>query len=210
MPTKPDRLPDGEAPSQLRSTSVRVRRCVVVMAPIVLTACQQDLGFGNTSRPSLTTASLANKPTSRSCTPLSVTVNELPPCASTIAACKRCSPPWPFSRHLNGFCQGNCESTWLNLLGLDPATYPPGRMTYDLRRLRLHALIRRIPGTQRYHVTAQGYASRCSLPAPMPGYFAPSSPIFLTPLPEPPPRSVGLSTGSIEIKRYCFELNLAA
>jgi cytochrome o ubiquinol oxidase subunit II len=40
MPTKPDRLPDGEAPSQLRSTSVRVSRCVVVMAPIVLTACQ--------------------------------------------------------------------------------------------------------------------------------------------------------------------------
>src|SRR5713101_6491977 len=41
MPTKPDRLPEGEAPSQqLRSTSVRVGRCVVVMAPIVLTACE--------------------------------------------------------------------------------------------------------------------------------------------------------------------------
>src|SRR6516162_8551192 len=31
----------------------------------------------------------------------------------------------------------------------------------------------------------------------MPGYFAPSSPIFLTPLLEPPPRSVRLSTASI-------------
>jgi hypothetical protein len=41
------------------------------------------------------------------------------------------------------------------------------------------------------------FASRCSSPAPMPGYFATSSPIFSTPLLEPPPRSVGLSTASI-------------
>jgi hypothetical protein len=29
-------------------------------------------------------------------------------------------------------------------------------MTYDLRRLRLHGLIRRIPGKHRYQVTTQG------------------------------------------------------
>jgi DNA-binding IclR family transcriptional regulator len=29
-------------------------------------------------------------------------------------------------------------------------------MTYDLRRLRLHGLIRRIPKTNRYQITAQG------------------------------------------------------
>ena len=29
-------------------------------------------------------------------------------------------------------------------------------MTYDLRRLRLHGLIRRAPGTHRYHVTDRG------------------------------------------------------
>jgi hypothetical protein len=32
----------------------------------------------------------------------------------------------------------------------------PGAITYDLRRLRLHGLIRRIPGTHRYAVTDQG------------------------------------------------------
>jgi hypothetical protein len=32
----------------------------------------------------------------------------------------------------------------------------PGRMTYDLRRLRLHGLIERIPGTYRYEVTDFG------------------------------------------------------
>jgi len=41
MPAKPDRLPDSERPSlRLRSTSARAGRCAVVMAPIVLTACQ--------------------------------------------------------------------------------------------------------------------------------------------------------------------------
>ncbi len=32
----------------------------------------------------------------------------------------------------------------------------PGRLTYDLRRLRLHGLIARIPHTQRYRVTREG------------------------------------------------------
>jgi len=40
------------------------------------------------------------------------------------------------------------------LLGLPAVT--PGRMTYQLRRLRLHGLIARLPGTQRYRVTEPG------------------------------------------------------
>ena len=42
------------------------------------------------------------------------------------------------------------------LLGLTRRQSPPGRMTYDLRRLRLHGLIERIPGTHRYRPTALG------------------------------------------------------
>ncbi len=42
------------------------------------------------------------------------------------------------------------------LLGIDPANYKPGSMTYDLRRLRLHGLIERVPGTFRYFVTEKG------------------------------------------------------
>src|SRR6267142_2668741 len=41
MPANPDGLPDNERPWQRRrSRSARAARCVVVMAPIVLTACQ--------------------------------------------------------------------------------------------------------------------------------------------------------------------------
>ena len=36
-----------------------------------------------------------------------------------------------------------------------------GQMSYHLRRLRLHGLIERIPGTHRYRVTTQG--SRAAL-----------------------------------------------
>lgn len=45
------------------------------------------------------------------------------------------------------------------LRGLEPDAGPrtPGRMTYDLRRLRLHGLIARRKGTHRYEVTAMGW-----------------------------------------------------
>ena len=42
------------------------------------------------------------------------------------------------------------------LLGLPADTMTAGRMTYDLRRLRLHGLIERIPRTHRYQVTDFG------------------------------------------------------
>jgi len=38
----------------------------------------------------------------------------------------------------------------------DPDTYPAGSMTYDLRRLRLHGLIARVPHSHRYRITPEG------------------------------------------------------
>ena len=38
----------------------------------------------------------------------------------------------------------------------EPTTYPPGAMTYDLRRLRLHGLIERVPDSHRYRITEAG------------------------------------------------------
>src|SRR5215831_6518475 len=42
------------------------------------------------------------------------------------------------------------------LLGMEPSQLSPGRVTYDLRRLRLHGLIERIPNTHCYRITAKG------------------------------------------------------
>jgi len=56
-----------------------------------------------------------------------------------------------------GFANKDLRAHLAPLLGLDPSHLSPGRMTYDLRRLRLHGLIERIPHTHRYRVTQQGF-----------------------------------------------------
>src|SRR5919206_110037 len=61
-----------------------------------------------------------------------------------------------FSLQLQGFTNAELRALLAPMLGLDPATYPAGRMTYDLRRLRLHGIIERIPRSHRYRLTAAG------------------------------------------------------
>ena len=56
----------------------------------------------------------------------------------------------------HGFSNRDLREHLAALLGLDPSPLRPGRMTYDLRRLRLHGLIERIPTTHRYRLTEQG------------------------------------------------------
>jgi hypothetical protein len=55
-----------------------------------------------------------------------------------------------------GFSNRDLRPLLAALLGLDPSHLTPGRLSYDLRRLRLHGLIERRPGTQRYRPTADG------------------------------------------------------
>jgi hypothetical protein len=56
----------------------------------------------------------------------------------------------------HGFTNKDLRALVAELLGRDPQDMSPGQITYDLRRLRLHALISRQPGTHRYHVTDTG------------------------------------------------------
>jgi hypothetical protein len=61
-----------------------------------------------------------------------------------------------FSLQLRGFNNREMRTLLAQLLGLDPANYSIGRMTYDLRRLRLHGIIERIPHSHRYQLTPAG------------------------------------------------------
>src|SRR4051812_43362842 len=61
-----------------------------------------------------------------------------------------------FRLHPNGFTNRDLRTHLAGLLGADPDTWPAGRATYDLRRLRLHGLIQRIPHTHRYQITNAG------------------------------------------------------
>jgi len=57
----------------------------------------------------------------------------------------------------DGFTNGQLRQHLAELLGCDPEQISSGRMTYDLRRLRMHGLIERLAGTNRYRPTEHGW-----------------------------------------------------
>jgi hypothetical protein len=59
----------------------------------------------------------------------------------------------------NGFTNAGLRRHLAPLPGKDPGRMTSGQITYDLRRLRLHGLIERIPRTFRYQVTDTGLRS---------------------------------------------------
>jgi hypothetical protein len=56
----------------------------------------------------------------------------------------------------NGFTNRDLRTCLAPLLGLTPEAMTSGQITYDLRRLRIHGLICRIPHSFRYQVTLTG------------------------------------------------------
>lgn len=56
----------------------------------------------------------------------------------------------------DGFQHRQMKTLVAELLGEHPETYKSGKMTYDLRRLRLHGLIEREQKSHRYQVTDEG------------------------------------------------------
>jgi hypothetical protein len=57
----------------------------------------------------------------------------------------------------DGFTNRHLRAHLAVLMGIDADRLTPGRMSYDLRRLRLHGIIERIPGTHRYRPTPLGW-----------------------------------------------------
>ncbi len=55
-----------------------------------------------------------------------------------------------------GFRNRQLRPLLAQLLGISETQISPGRMSYDLRRLRLHGLMERLPNTQRYRLTPFG------------------------------------------------------
>lgn len=61
-----------------------------------------------------------------------------------------------FALQACGFTHRELRQRLAPLLGLLPDHLSQGRMTYDLRRLRLHGLIERVPRSHRYRLTRRG------------------------------------------------------
>ena len=62
----------------------------------------------------------------------------------------------------HGFANRDLRPLIAQLLGTTPEAITSGQMSYDLRRLRMHGLIQRIPHTHRYRSPASGSPRRCS------------------------------------------------
>jgi hypothetical protein len=116
-----------------------------------------------------------------------------------------------FSLQLRGFTNQEMRLLLAHMLGLDPANYPVGRMTYDLRRLRLHGIIERIPRSHRYQLTPDGL--RIAL------FFSRTYARLLRPalaeiLPQAPPNRSPVRTAfdrlQAAIDAYCEEQKLVA
>ena len=116
-----------------------------------------------------------------------------------------------FSLQLRGFNNREMRVLLAQMLGLDPANYPIGRMTYDLRRLRLHGIIERLPHSHRYQLTPDGL--RIAL------FFSRTYTRLLRPnlaqiMPEALPLASRLRTAfdrlTVEIDACCKEERLAA
>jgi hypothetical protein len=61
-----------------------------------------------------------------------------------------------FAVQPNGFANRDLRCHLGALLGISPDTLTPGKMSYELRRARLHGIIARYPHTNRYHLTSFG------------------------------------------------------
>ena len=57
----------------------------------------------------------------------------------------------------DGFRRADLRCHLAELSGRPPETLGPGAITYQLRRLRLHGMIQRLPNTHYYHVTDSGF-----------------------------------------------------
>src|SRR6266568_518249 len=88
----------------------------------------------------------------------------------------------------HGFTNRDLRTSLAPLLGLEPGAMTCGQITYDLRRLRIHGLIERIPGTFRYQVTVTGIRQALFLTRLTQRLLIPGLAELTDPAPRPPPR----------------------
>jgi hypothetical protein len=111
-----------------------------------------------------------------------------------------------------GFQNRDLRKHVADLLGMTLDEYTPGRMTYDLRRLRLKGLIARTPNSHRYTVTSYGlrvalFSSKLFL-----RILRPNWPALLDPQQDSIPRSLrrAFLKLDLEIQKICESARLKA
>lgn len=114
-----------------------------------------------------------------------------------------------FSLESSGFRHRALREHVAQLLGLEAAAYGPGPMTHDLRRLRLHGLVERIPHSHRWRLTTLGAVTAQFYVRFYARALRPSLSIKLDRAQHPHPRS-SLAQLEHAVGRLLQELHLAA
>ena len=115
-----------------------------------------------------------------------------------------------FCPHPDGFCSRDLRELLAPALGLNPDAMTPGQMTYHLRRLRLHGLIKRTPHTFRYHPTAFGLRSALILTRIHNRFLTTVMADAGAHQPHPSPLGRALDNVATEIDRIAQALRIAA
>lgn len=110
---------------------------------------------------------------------------------------------------LTGFTNAQLRAALAPLLGL--LTLPRGRVTYDLRRLRLRGLIERVPHSHRYRVTDAGLRTALFVLKVHARILRPGLAQIMPDAPHADSRlRVAFQTLEKEIDRHCMEAQIAA
>jgi hypothetical protein len=109
-----------------------------------------------------------------------------------------------------GFTNKDLRQAFAVMLGRRPDDISPGRMSYELRRLRLHGLNRRQPKTHRYHLTDEGLRTALFYTRVYARILRPAMALVL---PQAPARSHGalrtFAAAEFAINAWCDEANMA-
>ena len=115
-----------------------------------------------------------------------------------------------FRLSVRGFTNRELRTLLAPLLGLLPGTMTAGQATYDLRRLRVHGLIRRIPHSNRYLPTEDGLRAALVLTQTHNRILTPAIAAANDPLTDLPHLHRAINNVKTVIDRYATQQGLAA
>ena len=115
-----------------------------------------------------------------------------------------------FSLSVRGFTNRDLRSHLAPLLGLLPGAITAGQATYDLRRLRTHGLIQRIPRSNRYLPTEHGLRAALVLTQTHSRILTPALAAANDPLADFPHLHKAIDNVKTTIDRYAQQQGLAA
>jgi hypothetical protein len=110
-----------------------------------------------------------------------------------------------------GFTNKDLRQAYAVLLGRRPEEITPGRMSYELRRLRLHGLIERLPKTHRYRLTDEGLRTALFYTRVYSRLLRPAmAPIIPSPPSDSPADLRRFQAAEAAVKSWCDEAHIAA